>query len=249
MSRCRARLGNVNRIQEVPALLVGFDTETTGLSTADDEAISYGFAVYRGGVLDELNQFFAVPARPMSAGAQRVHGISLSTLKKMLDAGDALAASDAAKLAALKLASYAADGAVFVGSNPLFDFNMLESTLRRHGHGGLRPFGVAPPSITIVDVVRHDVMIEPRSATRPRRGLAQLCQYYGVAPGNHDAAEDARAAAEVFMAQIERNVQMGKTAIDDGIGASKQGGVDLNRRDQRLENATILHRLLRMKRP
>jgi DNA polymerase-3 subunit epsilon len=239
----------VKLIQEVPALLVGFDTETTGLSTSEDEAISYGFAVYRSGVLEELSQFFAVPARPMSSGAQRVHGISMSSLQKKLEDGDAFGASYAAELAATKLSQFASDGGVFVGSNPMFDFNMLESTLRRHGHGGLRPFGIAPPQISIIDVVSHDVLIEPRSASRPRRGLAQLCGHYGITPGQHDAAEDARAAAEVLLAQIRRNSELESLDQSEKDIEVQHDIVSRSSRDQRAVNATILSRLLRARRP
>jgi len=239
----------VKLIQEVPELLVGFDTETTGLSTSEDEAISYGFAVYRSGVLEELSQFFAVPSRPMSSGAQRVHGISMAVLQRKLEEGEAFGASSAAELAATRLSQFASDGAVFVGSNPMFDFNMLESTLRRHGHVGLRPFGIAPPQITIIDVVSHDVLIEPRSASRPRRGLVQLCGHYGIAPGQHDAAEDARAAAEVLLAQIRRNGQSRSLEQNEIDVELPHDILRRNSRDQRGINATILGRLIRARRP
>ena len=45
--------GAVSKIYvEVPELVLGFDTETTGLATSSERAISYGFCLYRGGVLE-----------------------------------------------------------------------------------------------------------------------------------------------------------------------------------------------------
>jgi DNA polymerase III epsilon subunit-like protein len=59
--------------------------------------------------------------------------------------------------------------------------------------------------LRIIDVVEHDVAIEPSRLERPRRGLSYLCQHYGVTPGGHDALQDARAAVEVFFEQVVRN--------------------------------------------
>ncbi|HEY7930686.1 MAG TPA: hypothetical protein VIC81_00285, partial [Acidimicrobiales bacterium] len=66
--------------------------------------------------------------------------------------------------------------------------------------------------LKIVDVVEHDLAIEPSRVARPRRGLAQLCAHYGVTPGGHDALGDARAAVEVFFAQVGVN-RSGQTSL------------------------------------
>ena len=54
----------------------------------------------------------------------------------------------------------------------------------------------------IIDVVDHDLLIEPSRSDRPRRGLSYLCSHYGVKQGGHDALADARAAVEVFFEQV-----------------------------------------------
>jgi DNA polymerase III epsilon subunit-like protein len=59
--------------------------------------------------------------------------------------------------------------------------------------------------LRIIDVVEHDLAIEPSRALRPRRGLTFLSNHYGVVPGGHDALQDARAAVEVFMEQVVVN--------------------------------------------
>ncbi|MGC1237912.1 MAG: hypothetical protein WA860_03885, partial [Acidimicrobiales bacterium] len=66
---------------QVPELILGFDTETTGLSVTSERAISYGFCAYRFGVPVWSDHFFVVPDRPISAGAQRVHGLSIEDLE------------------------------------------------------------------------------------------------------------------------------------------------------------------------
>ena len=66
---------------QVPELVLGFDTETTGLSVSSERAISYGFCAYRFGVPVWSEHFFVVPDRPISPGAYRVHKLSLEDLE------------------------------------------------------------------------------------------------------------------------------------------------------------------------
>ncbi len=66
--------------------------------------------------------------------------------------------------------------------------------------------------LRIIDVVEHDLAIEPSRVLRPRRGLTFLSRHYGVKPGGHDALEDASAAVEVFMEQVLVN-NAGQTSL------------------------------------
>jgi hypothetical protein len=59
--------------------------------------------------------------------------------------------------------------------------------------------------LRIIDVVDHDLAIDPSREFRPRRGQEHLCRHYGVRPGGHDALSDARAAVEVFLEQVVYN--------------------------------------------
>jgi DNA polymerase III epsilon subunit-like protein len=59
--------------------------------------------------------------------------------------------------------------------------------------------------LPVIDVIKHDEVIESRAVSARRRSLTSLCQYYGVAPGGHNALSDARASVEVFLAQVARN--------------------------------------------
>ena len=59
--------------------------------------------------------------------------------------------------------------------------------------------------LRIIDVIDHDLAMDPSREFRPRRGQAYLCRHYGVNPGGHDALKDARAAVEVFLEQVVHN--------------------------------------------
>jgi DNA polymerase-3 subunit epsilon len=194
--------GAVSLVLEVPTLLVGFDIESTGLDTQNDEAISYGFAVYRRGILSEQDHFYVLPDVQIHPGAERVHGVSYEQLRVRYRNGDALSARAGASRATQRLLNFAGEGATFVGANPKFDYSMLDATLRRQGVGDLESFGLHLDTVPIIDVVTNDLLIDSDRSVRPRRGLANLCDFYGIEPGRHDAAQDARAACEVLIAQV-----------------------------------------------
>jgi DNA polymerase III epsilon subunit-like protein len=104
-------------------------------------------------------------------------------------------------------------GAYVVGSNlGRFDLEML----RRSAHSVLGAtlddeyFDLS--LLRIIDVVEHDLVIEPSRELRPRRGLEYLCRHYGVTPGGHDALADARASVEVFLEQVLCN-NAGQTTL------------------------------------
>jgi DNA polymerase-3 subunit epsilon len=186
----------------VPDLLVGFDVESTGLDTSADEAISYGFAEFVRGALVAQDEFFVLPDVQIHPGAEKIHGVSYEKLRRMFREGIALSSRAGATRATARLIEYQQRGATFVGSNPMFDYSMLDSTLRRQGHGGLAAMGFDVARIDMIDVVANDLAIEPDRSRRPRRGLAYLCEHYGIEPGMHRASADARASGEVLVAQV-----------------------------------------------
>ena len=195
-------------LYDVPELLVGFDVESTGLDTANDEAISYGFAAYRKGQLVEQEEFFVLPDVQIHPGAEKIHGVSFERLARMHREGTALSSRAGATRAATRLLRYANEGALFVGANPMFDWSMLDATLRRQNGDGLIFCGLDLSMVSMIDVVKHDVALDPDRSKRPRRGLAFLCDYYDVTPGEHQAGEDARAAVEVLLAQVSAGQQL-----------------------------------------
>lgn len=217
------------RHQHVPELVVGFDTETTGLSVTSDRAISYGFSAYRYGVAIWSEQYFVIPDRPVSEGARRVHGMSIEDLRAKRSVAAVYEPKAGVARCVQLLGDIANEGGVVVGANVVrFDLEML----RRSANALLDVSLEEPPLdlalLKVIDVVEHDLAIEPSRRDRPRRGLSELCRHYGVIPGGHDALGDARAAVEVFVAQVAHN-NAGQTSFDllvrDGLTPPSNGPV------------------------
>ena len=191
-------------VRDVPPLLVGFDTETTGLDVAHDRAISYGVYVWRLGAPPVTEHFYVTPDREISEGARRVHGLDREALEDLRASSDVLAPMDGARRALGILGEWADLGGVVVGANVAgFDLAMLRATLLDLGGHGAEVERL--DSLEVYDVIEHDLAIEPSREARPRRTLAHLCRHYQVPPGGHDALGDARAAVEVFLRQVEVN--------------------------------------------
>jgi DNA polymerase III epsilon subunit-like protein len=191
---------------QVPELILGFDTETTGLSVLSERAISYGFCAYRFGVPIWSEHYFVVPDCPISPGAQRVHGLSMADLEAKRASEFVYSVESGLTHAVKILRDFHERGAHVVGSNlGRFDLEMLRrSCISVLGTALDDPyFDIS--LLRIIDVVEHDLAIEPSRELRPRRGLDYLCRHYGVTPGGHDALGDARAAVEVFMEQVIYN--------------------------------------------
>lgn len=189
----------------VPEVLLGFDTETTGLDVRNERAISYGFCVYERGRLVASEHFYVRPDRPISPGAQRVHGMSWDDLNDRYQRQEALSVPMGLIRAVAVMREHLGRGALIVGANVHgFDVAMLRrsyaSVLQRDLMTDLHV-----ERLSVVDVIKHDEVIESRAASARRRSLTHLCDHYGVTPGGHHALGDARASVEVFLAQVARN--------------------------------------------
>jgi DNA polymerase III epsilon subunit-like protein len=194
------------RYLQVPELVLGFDTETTGLSVQSERAISYGFCAYRFGVPVWSEHFYVVPDRPISPGATRVHGLTLEDLENKRFREVVYNVEGGLTHAIRILREFHELDAFIVGSNiGRFDLEMLRRTSISVLGRGLDDQYFDLSLLRIIDVVEHDWVIEPSRVLRPRRGLTHLCAHYHVRPGGHDALGDARAAVEVFMEQVIRN--------------------------------------------
>ena len=190
----------------VPELIVGFDTETTGLDVASERAISYGFCAYRYGKLEWQDQFYVLPDRPIAPGAQRVHGLSLEALEAKRATHQVLSVEGGLVRAVEVLRQFQQQGAVIVGANVVrFDLEMLRRSYQSVLGKSLADDFFDLSLLPVIDVIEHDLIIEPSRELRPRRGLEQLCHFYGVEPGGHEALGDARATVEVFLEQVIRN--------------------------------------------
>ncbi len=203
----------MKRYTQVPELLLGFDTETTGLSVTSERAIAYGFSAYRFGVPFWEERFYVVPDRPITAGAQRVHGLTLEDIESKRASEPVYPLAGGLRRAIEVLGDFHRRGAFVVGSNVCrFDLEMLRrSSLSVLGRS-LDDDELDLSLLRIIDVVEHDLAIEPSRELRPRRGLEHLCRHYRVRPGGHDALGDARAAVEVFLEQVIAN-NAGQTSL------------------------------------
>jgi DNA polymerase III epsilon subunit-like protein len=201
------------RYFQVPELILGFDTETTGLSVFSEQAISYGFCAYRFGTPVWSEHYFVVPDRPISYGARRIHGLSVEDLEAKRESATVYNVKGGLTHAIKILRDFHARGAYIVGSNiGRFDLEMLRRSCISVLDNALDREEFDISLLRIIDVVEHDLAIEPSRELRPRRGLSFLCEHYGVTPGGHDALGDARAAVEVFLEQVVYN-NAGQTSL------------------------------------
>ena len=122
---------------EAPPLIVGFDTETTGLDTNEDEIISYGFAVFRDGQYspEESGQFFAYTDRPIHPRALEVHGLTPNEMRsRTSEWGGPYSPVEGVAKAIRLLQDFPDEGARIVGAFPKFDFDMLGAMALRYGN-------------------------------------------------------------------------------------------------------------------
>jgi DNA polymerase III epsilon subunit-like protein len=198
----------------VPELIVGFDTETTGLDVSQERAISYGFCAYQYGQPTWIEQFYVIPDRPISEGARRVHGLSVGDIEAKRDSQPVYSVEAGLVHALEILRVNQRRDAYFVGANLVrFDLEMFrrsyESIFAREPDAD----GLRYSDLQTIDVIEQDLLIEPSRELRPRRSLGHLCAHYGVKPGGHDALNDARATVEVFLEQVLQN-NAGQMALD-----------------------------------
>lgn len=217
---------------EVPKLMVAFDTETTGLPKTDQrtgytdipEPTSYGLLAYRDGKQHGTKHHFLVnPTKEIDPTAERISGWSNSSLDNSYRG--AVGVTDTSnnkfnpalhpKVGINKmmqiLSHYQKQGAVFVGQNLGYDYDVLEGTYRKLHGADIRTsgFDIDHAKKRTIDTMHHDLLIEPKDPNKPdsmrSRSLTALCGHYGVKPGGHAALNDAEATAEVFLKQVERN--------------------------------------------
>jgi DNA polymerase III epsilon subunit-like protein len=198
----------------VPELVLGFDTETTGLDVTKERAISYGFCAYRYGKPEWSEQFYILPDRPITSGAKRVHGLSIEDIEAKRLSSIVLNVPSGLIRAAEILRRYQRQGASIVGANVArFDLEMLRRSYESVLGKALEDDALDLSLLSIIDVIDHDLAINSQRPERRRRGLSYLCSYYDVEPGHHDALGDARAAVEVFIEQVIRN-NAGQVPLD-----------------------------------
>jgi DNA polymerase III subunit epsilon len=182
---------------------VGFDLETTGVSSFFDAPVSYGFVERRvtEGVEVLRESGFVNPGVAIPRGASAIHGISDEMV------ADATPLREATMFIADRISGIWAAGGVVVGMNVGYDLTMVESLCSRMDLPTLSDRGVGPVM---------DILVIDRHFDRWRKGarkLGDLARTYGVEQnGAHSAIEDAEVSLAIFDVMLERYPEIGSMA-------------------------------------
>lgn len=190
--------------------MVGFDTETTGVSTSHDRIVTAAILTRTGGETTArtwlINPGVEIPAR-----ATEVHGITSEHAREHgSDPADALD-----EIAAI-LASAMGAGFPVVAFNAQFDLSILEAELARHQ---LPSLASRVPSGSIGPVV--DPLVLDRHLDKWRKGprkLINMCEHYGVAvvaDDLHAADADVAATLDLLPAMARAHTALAEVALPD----------------------------------
>ena len=186
---------------------VGFDLETTGVSSFLDVPVSWGFFehIVRGTANERIGGWGLVnPGIPIPPGASAIHGITDEMVANARSLGESV------EYIVERLVSIWSSGYAVVGMNVSYDLTMVNSLCQRLDYPTLTQRGVVGPVL--------DVLILDRHFDKWRKGsrkLADLCQLYGVELGNaHSAEDDAKASVEVLEAQLNRYPEIGEIPVE-----------------------------------
>lgn len=190
--------------------MVGFDTETTGVSTATDRIVTAALITRTGNGEPTQRTWLIDPGIPIPARATEVHGITTERAR-----AEGQTPADALAEIADLLASALGSGIPVVGFNVQYDLSILETELARNGLPTLAerlPGGIRP----IVDPLVLD-----RHLDRYRRGkrkLIDMCETYGVSVNPdalHAADADVLATLDLVRAIAARYPTLGQVALND----------------------------------
>jgi DNA polymerase-3 subunit epsilon len=172
---------------------IGFDLETTGVSSFRDVPVSYGFVEHvrsANGIATQSEDGYVNPGMAIPAGASAIHGITDAMVS------DAPALNETVELIAQRLTSIWFAGGVIVGMNVSYDLTMVDSLCHRLAIATLEQRGSVGPVL--------DILILDRHFDKWRKGarkLTDLCLHYGVTLASaHSAVEDAEASLNVLEA-------------------------------------------------
>lgn len=172
--------------------LLGFDLETTGLSLAEDQPVSYALTWCDDKETRDDYSLIA-PTRPIAPEATAKHGITDEQAAR-----DGQPLFEALKRIGNDLVKASRLGWLLVGMNISFDLSIVDAQLKLHFGRGLYEVGWCGPVL--------DIYVIDRVFSAPRRGSRQLdalCEFYGVELTDaHNALGDARATVEIARRQL-----------------------------------------------
>ncbi|MFY9783843.1 MAG: exonuclease domain-containing protein [Acidimicrobiales bacterium] len=182
---------------------VGFDLETTGISSFRDVPVSYGFVEHRhdqSGITTLRDGGLVNPGVLIPASASAIHGITDDMV------ADAPFLKETVELIADRLSAIWSSRDVVVGMNVGYDLTMVDALCHRLELPSLEDRGVVGSVMDILVLDRHF----DKWRKGPRK-LTDLCRHYGVTLGSaHSAAADAEASLEVFEAMLTKFSAIGK---------------------------------------
>lgn len=193
------------------SLLLGFDTETTGLAAGRDAIVSASLVLRdptKGFEGDKHAEWLINPHRPISPGASAVNGF---TNEFLLEHGGEPApaldgiASIIAQAQRLRIP--------LVAYNAPFDVHMLEGDLVRWD---LPTLAVRTDSASLL--VADPLVIDRKVSHRPgSRTLTRTTEYYGVYPHGsfHDASTDTVATLDLIAPMATLYPQVGALRLDE----------------------------------
>lgn len=181
--------------------ILGFDTETTGISTYRDRIATVSLIRRQGGV--DTPQYWVInPGVPMPPAAGRVNGLTDEYLQT-----EGVSPSVALEEVATIIAETMQRGIPVAGFNVVFDFAILEAELRRCGLATLkqRLGGAIEPIL--------DPLVLDRTLDRYRKGkrnLASVCVAYDLPLRDdfHNAQADVLATLDLLPALVGKFPQL-----------------------------------------
>jgi DNA polymerase-3 subunit epsilon len=187
---------------------VGFDLETTGVSSFRDVPVSYGFVEHvreSTGSSTRVEGGYVNPGVAIPAGASAIHGITNDMVVDSTPLGEAV------EVVAERLSSIWKSGGVVVGMNVGYDLTMVDSLCRRLDVATLEERSEIGPVMDILVLDRHFDKWRKGS-----RKLNDLCLHYGVTlKSAHSAAEDAEASLVVFEAMLASFPEIEKIPVGE----------------------------------
>lgn len=198
------------------SLLLGFDTETTGIAAGRDAIVSATLVLRdpaKGHEGDAIASWIINPHRPMNPRASEVNGFTDEFLAEHGEEPTVAVEAIAALIAAAQ-----ARRIPLLAYNAPFDVHMLEGDLKRWDLETLderqAAAGRAPMPLLVVDPLVIDRKVSKRKG---KRTLTDTTFYYGVEPHGdfHDATADTIAAVDLIAPMATLYPQVGGIALGD----------------------------------
>lgn len=187
--------------------LLGFDTETTGVSPETDRIVTAAL-VHRDGAGIRTSTWLLDPGVEIPEGASAIHGITTARAR-----AHGRPPREALAEVARRLVDALRSGTPVVAFNASFDLSILDAELTRHGLPTVAArLGRAPGPVL-------DPLVLDRALMRYRPGkrrLGDLCAVYGVEPGAdlHTAQVDVIATLDVLRAIAGRHPEVAAMPAD-----------------------------------